>query len=300
MKYSVAIAALVTCLRPGHRSSSDQAGRVRSSTSRLPLVSDLASGIRVLSPGLARFSPSNFVAAGFPEWVRGRFEQISDHEDTHVNFLSTALTTAGAQAVSPCEYNFPITDVTSFVALSAVLEAVGTTAYTGAAQFVNNKDYLTVAASILAVEARHEAWVNSAVKRSSAWDGPFQTPLTLSQVYSLAVPLIKSCPASNTPSLPALTAYPALIVTDSQPGKTASLDFTAPTASTKLFAAFISGLGASVFVPIENGNKVTIPSNLFGFVFCVITKDGGIADDSTTVAGPAILNFAFDSREQAV
>ncbi|KAJ7910940.1 hypothetical protein B0H13DRAFT_591936 [Mycena leptocephala] len=93
---------------------------------------------------------------------------------------------------------------------------------------------------------------------------------------------------------------PALTVTDAQPGKAAILDFTAPTASTKLFAAFISGLGASVFVPIENSNKVAIPSNLFRFVFCVITKDGGIADDSTTVAGPAILNLAFDSREQVV
>jgi hypothetical protein len=45
--------------------------------------------------------------------------------------------------------------------------------------------------------------------------------------------------------------------------------------------------------PRQHYNKVTIPSNLFGFVFCVITKDGGIADDSTTVAGPAILNFAL-------
>jgi hypothetical protein len=101
-------------------------------------------------------------------------------------------------------------------------------------------------------------------------------------------------------SLPALTAYPALTVTDAQPGKTATLGFTAPKASTQRFAAFIAGVGAPVFVPVDHDNKVTIPSNLFGFVFCVITNDGGIADDSTTVAGPAILNFAFDSRGQAV
>lgn len=47
-------------------------------------------------------SQSAFEHAGLPPWVRGRFEQIKAHEDTHVEFLKAAL---GDGAVQPCEYN---------------------------------------------------------------------------------------------------------------------------------------------------------------------------------------------------
>lgn len=67
-----------------------------------------------------------------------------------------------------------------------VLEGVGTSAYIGAAQFIENKDYLTAAASVLATEARHAAWVSAAVNKGDPWSGPFDVPLDLDQVFSLA------------------------------------------------------------------------------------------------------------------
>ncbi|KAJ7633454.1 ferritin-like domain-containing protein [Mycena polygramma] len=300
MKYSLAVAALVT-LSFAKFTEALPARRGVSDTEVLNFALTLEHlESAFYQQALTRFSSSDFAAAGFSDWVRGRFEQIRDHEATHVTFLSTALNAAGAQAVEPCEYNFPITGVQSFVDLSAVLEAVGAAAYTGGAHLIHNKNYLTVAASILAVEGRHASWINSAAKKNNAWNSAFETPLSLSEVYSLAVPFIKSCPASNAASLPALTAYPALTVTDAHPGKAATLTLPAPTTPIQLFAAFISGAAAPVFVPIQDGNTVTIPSGLLGFVFCVVTNDGGMVDDSTTVAGPAILNFAFDSRGQLV
>ena len=54
--------------------------------------------------GLSRFSKEDFKKAGYPDWVRGRFEQIFEHEKTHVQFLESALTTAGDDYVKPCEY----------------------------------------------------------------------------------------------------------------------------------------------------------------------------------------------------
>ncbi|KAJ7028528.1 ferritin-like domain-containing protein [Mycena alexandri] len=251
---------------------------------------------------LAKFSEADFSAAGYPDWTRGRFVQIQQHESTHVDFLTTALETAGAPAVQACEYDFPVTDVHSFVNLARVLEEVGTNAYTGGAQLIDNKDYLTAAASILAVEARHEAWISSAVFKASAWDTAFETPLLPNAVYSLAAPFIKSCPAANVNSLPALKPYPALGFADANPraGHTASLTFTAPKDSSPLFVAFVSGPGAPTFVPIHDGNQVAIPKDLRGFVFCFVTNDGTKLDDSTTVAGPAILNVEFDSRGNVV
>ncbi|KAJ7019199.1 ferritin-like domain-containing protein [Mycena alexandri] len=263
---------------------------------------------------LKRFPQSDFAAAGFPDWARGRFQQISEHEETHATFLSTALTTAGAQAVAPCEYNFDFTDVQSFIHLCAVLEAVGTAAYIGGVQFVENQDYINIAGSILAVEARHAdanlfpspfcpsnesiAWINSAMKHDNAWGTAFDAALTPSQVYTLAAPLIRSCPSSNADALPALTAYPTLTVKDASPGKIATVAFTAPATSTQLFVTFVSSVATPVLVPLH-GNKVLVPDNLSGFVFCMITKDGGLADDSTTIAGPAILDFSHDSSGRA-
>jgi hypothetical protein len=55
-----------------------------------------------------------------------------------------------------------------------------------ATRFISNKDYLEAAASILAVEAEHDAWVGSAVEQGSAWGTAYQTPLGLSGVFSLA------------------------------------------------------------------------------------------------------------------
>ncbi|KAJ7234868.1 ferritin-like domain-containing protein, partial [Mycena haematopus] len=297
MKYSPAVAAIVTLFLatvakaiPTRRAVSD------------PQVLNFALTLEQLEStfyqqGLAHFSPSDFAAAGFPDWVRGRFEEINDHEAAHVKFLTTALNAAGTQAVAPCEYNFHFTDVHSFVGTSEILEAVGTAAYIGGASLVSDKGYLTAAASILAVEARHAAWINSAAQKYNPWDTAFQPALTPNQVYTLAKPFINTCPASNVRALPPLTAFPPLAVTNAHPGSTATLAFTAPKASTQLFAAFISSIAAPVYVPIHNGNEVMIPSDLLGFTFCVITtKNGGELDDSTTVAGPAILPFPFDSR----
>ncbi|KAJ6594622.1 ferritin-like domain-containing protein [Mycena capillaripes] len=289
MKYSSAVAVLVT-LSFARATSVLPIRRVRYASRHLQVLNFLSiwgpRSISRLSPVSRRWT---CVTTGLLDWTYGLFEQIRDHEATQVTFLSTALTTDGAQAVAPCEYSFPITDVKLFVNFGGtVVEAVGTAAYTGGAHLIDDKDYRTVAASILAVEARHEdtnmviifptsfyfyfyfllAWINSAVKRSVG--------RLVSDIYSLAVPFIKSCPASNTASLPALTACLALTVTDAHrtprlsPYRAESLDTT------------LCG--------------IHFWRRLRGFGFCVVTNDGGLADDSTTVAGPAFVNFAFDSR----
>ena len=51
---------------------------------------------------LAKFDASAFQEAGYADWVRGRFEQISQHEQTHVAFLTDAL---GNNSVAACNYS---------------------------------------------------------------------------------------------------------------------------------------------------------------------------------------------------
>ena len=52
--------------------------------------------------GLDKLDEQAFADAGYPPWVRARFEQIKGHEATHVQVLSAAL---GDVATKPCTYN---------------------------------------------------------------------------------------------------------------------------------------------------------------------------------------------------
>ena len=85
--------------------------------------------------------------------------------------LSGALTAAGVTPVQACTYNFPYTDVKSFITLSSVLEGVGTSAYLGAAPLVTSKSYLSVAGAILVAEALH-----TSLQRSAIGEVPFANP----------------------------------------------------------------------------------------------------------------------------
>ncbi|KAF8907871.1 ferritin-like domain-containing protein [Gymnopilus junonius] len=241
---------------------------------------------RLLHGALAKFDQAAFDSAGFPSFVRPRFAQIAGHEQVHVNFLSTAL---GAKATKPCVYNFPYTDVKSFVALSQVFEGVGVSAYTGAARLISNKDYLTAASSVLATEARHASWVAAAVNNYSGWGEAFDTPLDLDEVYTVAATVIKSCPSTN-PTLP-VHAFPPLSLGHVTAGSRARVEHTA--AKTPTHVAFFSGLD-KIFVPIDGNSHVVVPQGLNGQVYAVATTSLTEADDSTIVAGPAVLDFEND------
>ncbi|KAG2143554.1 ferritin-like domain-containing protein [Suillus bovinus] len=240
--------------------------------------------------GLQKYTQQDFLDADLPAWARGRWNEIAQHESTHVSFLESVI---GDQAVQPCTYSFPDTDPMSFVTTSFMLETVGVSAYSGAAQFLANSDYITSSGAILAVEARQSAWINSAVLKANPWNTAFDTPLDLDHVWTLASGVIVSCPSSNMP-LP-VKAFPALsFPADAQPGKTVTVSFNATTTSEQLYVAFIAGLGAT-FVPLSSQMTVEIPSTLQGVVFPVVTSSDTTVTDNVTIAGPAFLTFHFNS-----
>jgi hypothetical protein len=247
--------------------------------------------------GLDKYSAQAFEDAGYPS-VRGRYEQMLKHENTHVGFLQKVLK---EKAVKPCEYSFPDTDVKSFLRISAMLETIGASAYTGAAHLLHTPEFLTAAASILSTESRQSTFISSSVLHLNPWSTSFEAPLDLNQAFTLASPLIKSCPPDNTP-LP-VKAFAALTIPETTlPGQTVSVQFSSTSDTANLHAAFISGFD-TLFVPLKSDNgkfSVDVPSQLIGVVYVVITSDPQKLDDSTTIAGPALLNFAFDDQEKLI
>ncbi|KFY32400.1 hypothetical protein V494_07869 [Pseudogymnoascus sp. VKM F-4513 (FW-928)] len=185
-----------------------------------------------------------------------------------------------------------------FVATGSILEGVGVSAYTGAAADIMSKDYLTAAGSILAVEARHSSYFRSSLKQVP-FAQPFNNPLTINEVYTMAAAFITSCPASN-PKLP-VKAFPTLTLDPATPmpvkaGSVVTLltpDYTLKSVSSDvtIYAAFIAVTGPTFVVatPVNGGFSVTIPTGFNGQSYAVLTGCNETVTDETTAAGPAVI-----------
>ncbi|KND94800.1 Protein rds1 [Tolypocladium ophioglossoides CBS 100239] len=220
--------------------------------------------------GLQNYTENDFTAAGFTQDFYTNLQKVYSDEMTHVTFLSADL---GAKAVAEPTFAFPVKDARSFVSLASVLEGVGVSAYLGAASSIANKDYLTAAASILAVEARHASYLRAALGEKP-FPGPFDTPLDFDQVYSMAAQFITGvAPGTKLPfiAFPPLTAAPAnggfcagqttLTFTGAQ---AQALKSGKVTQDTKVYAVFYSGLQA-FYVPVREfrrvGIRTQVPAN---------------------------------------
>lgn len=246
---------------------------------------------------LDKFSAQDFEDAGFADWVRGRTSQIAEHEASHVKLLSAAL---GNMTTPACEYAFPYTDVKSFLVFACGLENIGVSAYAGANQYITDATYSTVAATILGVEARHQGFFYGSVLQKADWTGPYETPLGLDMVYTLAAQLITSCP-SNAAALPVTASSPLTSggspIFNADAGAMVKLDYKTSSSSVAgpVKAVIYNGLGAEM-LDYDNG-MVTLPSNIQGYSYIILTNAGSVADVTTanTVAGPAVVQTAFDA-----
>jgi hypothetical protein len=107
--------------------------------------------------GLGRFALG---VDGYGVNISNRLAAIRRHEQAHVELLTQVILGFGGEPVAEASYDFGYTDSASFLMTAAALENVGVMAYDGAGQYVNDSGLLTTAGSIVAVEARHAAYLN--------------------------------------------------------------------------------------------------------------------------------------------
>ena len=116
----------------------------------------------------------------------GALTTIRDHENAHVTFLRTAITSLGATPVTFTAAQFDFTakntfaDVFSnydtFLAVAQTFEDTGVRAYKGqAANLMANNDIITAALNIHSVEARHASHIRQMRKARGANVKPWIT-----------------------------------------------------------------------------------------------------------------------------
>ena len=125
------------------------------------------------------------VASGKYKGIVGRFASVvAEHENAHVEALKAAL---GSNAVKTPEFDFKGTntgDVKTFLATAKVLEDTGVSAYQGQADKIKTPAVLGSAGAILAVEARHAAWVRDIIGADDISPAPdaFESAKSMTEV----------------------------------------------------------------------------------------------------------------------
>lgn len=95
----------------------------------------------------------------YPGWNARNFNTIRADENAHVQFLVNAL---GSMArPKPTFRNLVQPTARAFANVSRVLENVGVGAYLGALPALQNPAYISAAASIALIEARHAGYLNT-------------------------------------------------------------------------------------------------------------------------------------------
>jgi rubrerythrin len=125
------------------------------------------------------------IRRGRLDGVIAQFAQVvGAHENAHVEALRAAL---GSAATKKPRFDFKDTTASeeAFVRTAVTLEDTGVAAYQGQADKIKTTEILASAGAILAVEARHAAWIRDIIgagQSPSPAPAAFSEPMSLQQV----------------------------------------------------------------------------------------------------------------------
>jgi uncharacterized protein (DUF302 family) len=114
-----------------------------------------------------------------------QIQDVRDHEEAHVDALTQTINNLGGNPVEPAEYEFPYDSIEEFVALSDRLEAVGVSAYAGAAPLLDSTKVLKATLSIHSVEANHQTYFQTLNLQRPAPDA-FNKARSMDEVLAIA------------------------------------------------------------------------------------------------------------------
>jgi hypothetical protein len=116
---------------------------------------------------------------------------FGQQEQAHVDAVRVTIQKLGGTPVEKGNYNFPdLPDRAAVLNLLNIVEQTGVGAYLGAAGYIQNKDILAAAASIMQVEARHTALIRYLLGIPPVPDA-FTPAFTKAEVLAKVAPFFK-------------------------------------------------------------------------------------------------------------
>ena len=287
---------------------------------------DGAAPLGISASAIADFSGVNFLenmeSAFFLEGLTNLTKWNTDHhydhaidvvtrvqaqELIHVQTAENILKANKAPTFAPCKYTFPVSNADEFFALANIITSVGIGAVISVVSGLALTDPKIVQgpASILAIEARHDAFFRHHSVSNIPNPAPFDTRISATYALNLASPFIvkDSCIEPPFQSIPALKAEVTCKTTGSSGPITFSFDTKALNTGDLSKILYIGWVNQANVVKYEPATvddkgmvKSTIPEGLAGMAFAALTAQNTAKDvnslTNATIAGPAPVQIS--------
>lgn len=233
--------------------------------------------------------------------------RVQAQEVVHVQTAENILKANNARTFAPCKYSFPVNNPEEFFALASIITSVGIGAVINIISGLALTDPKMVQgpASILAVEARHDAFFRQRFVSNIPNPAPFDTRISSIYALNLASPFVVkgSCEMPSFPVIPPLKAEVTCKTTGSSGPITFSFDAKAvrkEDLSKKLFIGWINQANVvnyqSATVDEKGMVQSTISEGMAGIAFAALTGQNTAKDinslTNVTIAGPAPVQIS--------
>ncbi|KAL2045276.1 hypothetical protein N7G274_002359 [Stereocaulon virgatum] len=260
-----------------------------------------------------------FFAAGLQNltgpWYDERYDlaieivtKVQAQELVHIQTAEDILKHFNKPTFTPCKYTFPVTNAEDFFALSNIITSVGIGAVIDVASGLALTDPTLVQgpASILAVEARHDAFFRAASVSMVPNPAPFDTRISAVYALNLGSAFIVPGSCAAMPSFPVIPPLAQYLGPSPQTGSSGPISFTFDTNQVKdsslkgsLYIGWVNQANDVTYTPatVSNGEvKSNIPDGLAGLAFAALTNQSSarsVGDLTTsTLAGPAPVQIS--------
>jgi rubrerythrin len=172
----------------------------RYSFDRVAMAQASAGDLEILNYALTlEYLEADFYAQGLEAGILADRElelvtPIGDHEQTHVDTLTSTITDLGGTPVESPQFTYPDGTFESrdtFLETASTFEELGVTAYHGQVAAIESPELLAAAASIAGSESRHAAIIAELLGMRPFPESTVEASATMEEVLAAAMPFIE-------------------------------------------------------------------------------------------------------------